>query len=150
MVPKTLRSLTIDNSGHDRFSVNSDPGCLGIPDHLKDLYQRTVKGMSEEQYSQVTNLLVEYQDIFARNADGVSVDLKNVEVVQDWPVPKTKKDPESCLGFTNYHREHVKQYAAVAAPLPELTGGQKEFFWEQRHQEAFENEPDICTQYRMR
>ena len=24
------------------------------------------------------------------NADGVSVDLKNVGVVQDWPVPKTK------------------------------------------------------------
>ena len=33
----TVRSLTIDNSGHDRFSVNSDSCCLWIPDHLKDL-----------------------------------------------------------------------------------------------------------------
>jgi hypothetical protein len=41
--------------------------CLGIPDHLKDINQRTVKGMSEVQCSQETNLLVEYQDIFARN-----------------------------------------------------------------------------------
>ena len=77
----TLRSLTIDNSGHDIFSVNSNSCCLGIPDHLKDLYQRTVKGTSEEQYSQVTNLPVEYQDVFARNADGVSVDPKNVDAV---------------------------------------------------------------------
>ena len=59
----TVRSLTIDNSGEDSFSVNSDSCCLGIPDNLKDLYQRTVKGMSEEQCSQVANLLVEYQDI---------------------------------------------------------------------------------------
>jgi len=57
----TVRFLTIDNSGHDRFSVNSVSCCLGIPDHLKNIYQRTVKGMSEEQCSQ------EYQDIFARN-----------------------------------------------------------------------------------
>jgi hypothetical protein len=63
----TVRFLTIDNSGHDIFSVNSVSCCLGIPDHLKDIYQRNVKGMSEEQCSQETNLLVEYQDIFARN-----------------------------------------------------------------------------------
>ena len=59
------------------------------------------------------------------NADGVAVDTKNVEVAQDWPVLKTKKDLESILGFANYHHGHVKQYAAVAAPLHELTGGRK-------------------------
>ena len=54
------------------------------------------------------------------NADGVSVDPKNVKVVQNWPVPKIKKDLESFIEFTNYQREHVKQYAPL---LHELTGG---------------------------
>ena len=38
---------------------------------------------------------------------------------------KLHRTGQSFLGFTNYHPEYVKQYAAVASPLPELTGGQK-------------------------
>ncbi|VDI20549.1 Hypothetical predicted protein [Mytilus galloprovincialis] len=70
------------------------------------------------------------------NKDGISIDRKNIDTVQKWPVPKSKKELESFLGFANYHREHVSHYAALAAPLHVLTGG-KEFKWESEHQDAF-------------
>ncbi|VDI01255.1 Hypothetical predicted protein [Mytilus galloprovincialis] len=71
------------------------------------------------------------------NKDGISIDRKNIDTgTEKWPVPKSKKELESFLGFANYHREHVSHYAALAAPLHVLTGG-KEFKWESEHQDAF-------------
>ena len=53
-------------------------------------------------------------------------------------------DVKSFLGFTNYYRKFVHQYAQVAKPLHELTSGEnankkkKEVQWQMVHQEAFE------------
>jgi hypothetical protein len=76
----TVRFLTIDSSGHDRFSVNSVSCCLGIPDHLKDINQRTVKGTNTGQTAQsdvdgwITPFLTFVEDVFSllpQNLNGV-------------------------------------------------------------------------------
>ena len=43
--------------------------------------------------------------------EGVSINPENVEKVTKWPVPKSVKDVEKFLGFINYHRVHIKDYA---------------------------------------
>ena len=61
--------------------------------------------------------------------DGLAVDPKKIEAVISWPVPTNKRDVESFLGFVNYHRHHIKDYAKLAAPLYHITGKKVEFEW---------------------
>ena len=77
---------------------------------------------------------------------GLAVDPKKVEAVVSWPVPTCRKEVESFLGFVNYHRNHIKDYAQLAAPLYDITG-KKEFHWDEPQQSAFEalREALVCA-----
>ena len=47
---------------------------------------------------------------------GVETDPK-IQVILDWPGPKTVYDVRSFLGFTNYYRKFMFQYSQIAKPL---------------------------------
>jgi hypothetical protein len=49
--------------------------------------------------------------------DGVSVDPKNIEAMQDWPHPKTLKILCGFWGLTEYYRKFFKNYEKIATPL---------------------------------
>ena len=68
---------------------------------------------------------------------GIAVDPNKIKVVFEWPAPTNKWEVESFLGFANYHRSHIKEYAKLAGPLYELTGPKSPFHWEIIHEEAF-------------
>ena len=53
-----------------------------------------------------------------------------------WPVPESVKDMEKFLGFVNYHREHIEDYARIASILYKLTGSKATFEWYGDYQEA--------------
>ena len=76
---------------------------------------------------------------------GVSVNPENIEKVQNWPIPNSVKEVEQFLGFVNYHREHIKNYAAIAKLLYSLTGPRVKFHWLEKHQEAFDELIQIMT-----
>jgi hypothetical protein len=58
--------------------------------------------------------------------DGVRVDPKNIESMQDCPHPKTLKILRGFLGLTGYYCKFVKNYGKIATPLTETP--KKEFF----------------------
>ena len=68
---------------------------------------------------------------------GVKINPSNVEKVEKWPTPKKVKDVESFLGFANYHRSHIKDYAQITQPLYMLTGPRTKFIWGEIHEVAF-------------
>ena len=70
---------------------------------------------------------------FLINADGVRSDQAKIEVVRGWPIPCSLTDVRAFLGFCNYHRQFIRNYAAIAAPLVELTT----FKWTDSQQQAF-------------
>jgi len=70
---------------------------------------------------------------FVISRDGVSMDPKKIEAVQDWKIPKTVKDVQAFLGFANFYRKFIRNYSKVTTPLSELT--KKEVKW--KPQEAF-------------
>ena len=69
--------------------------------------------------------------------NGVSITPGKVETVLNWPVPSEKKHVEAFLGFVNYHREFIPDFAQIAEPLYALTG-KNDFLWGVPQQEAFE------------
>jgi hypothetical protein len=52
--------------------------------------------------------------------DGVRVDPKNIEAMQDWPHPKTLNIFRGFLSLTGYYRKFVKNYGKIATPLMTL------------------------------
>ena len=45
----------------------------------------------------------------------------NVEKVKDAPRPSTKKQVRSLMGLAGYYRDFIPNFAAIAAPLSDLT-----------------------------
>lgn len=84
--------------------------------------------------------------IVGRN--GISIPPENTEAIQNRKRPVSTFDVESFLGFVNYHRTHIKQFAELAAPLYALTGVKNrkiKFIWNETHQKAFDDLKQCMT-----
>ena len=75
------------------------------------------------------------------SAKGVSVSPSKVDAVRKWHMPNTKKDLVSFLGFANYHRDHVSDFAGITASLYDLTQSTNMPIWEASHTEKHLKEP---------
>ena len=73
------------------------------------------------------------------SAEGVGVDPEKIEKVLQWPSPTCIKELQSFLGFVNYHREHIRNFAERASPLACLTGPKCDFIWAEEQQQSFED-----------
>ena len=61
------------------------------------------------------------------SGEGIKVDPRKVQVVQDWPVPNSVQAVRSFLGLANYFRRFIHAFATIARPLQWLT--RKELKW---------------------
>ena len=83
---------------------------------------------------------------------GITTDPKKIETVLNWPSPKTIMDVRSFMGFTNYYRKYIKDYAKIARPLYELTSGENakkkrhNVEWTDRCQQSFKQLKERCSQ----
>jgi hypothetical protein len=77
--------------------------------------------------------------------DGVKVDPKNIEAMQDWPHPKALKRLHGFLGLTGYYPKFVKNYGKIATPLTALLK-KNSFTWTQAAAQAFQTlKMAMCT-----
>jgi hypothetical protein len=77
--------------------------------------------------------------------DGVRVDLKKIEAMQDWLHPKTLKILHGFLGLTGYYHKFVKNYGKIATPLMALLKN-KSFTWTPAAAQAFQTlKTTMCT-----
>ncbi|KAL0173707.1 hypothetical protein M9458_029675, partial [Cirrhinus mrigala] len=49
--------------------------------------------------------------------EGVAMDDTKVNAVCNWPLPKTLKELQRFLGFSNFYRRFIRNFSTVAAPL---------------------------------
>jgi hypothetical protein len=77
--------------------------------------------------------------------DGVRVDPKKIEVMQDWLHPKTLKRLCGFLGLTGYYCKFVKNYGKIVAPLTALLK-KNSFTWTPTAAQAFQTlKTTMCT-----
>ena len=69
---------------------------------------------------------------------GISVHPNHIDKVKTWPTPKNVNDIEKFLGFVNYHRDFIKDYAEYTTPLLKLTHKGVPFEWTEEHHQSFE------------
>lgn len=54
-------------------------------------------------------------------ADGVKMHSRKLETIANWPRPSSMRDIQSFLGFTNFYRRFIDNYARIVMPLNRLT-----------------------------
>jgi hypothetical protein len=54
--------------------------------------------------------------------NSVHMNPRKTAAIRDWPTPKKKKDLQFFLGFANFYRRFVCNFALIALPLNRLTG----------------------------
>ncbi|GFV27677.1 hypothetical protein TNCV_4169021 [Trichonephila clavipes] len=66
-------------------------------------------------------------------------DPEKTEVINNLPVPKTKKELRSVLGLCNYYREYIPKYSELVYPLTELTKKRvpDSIPWTEKHDSSF-------------
>ena len=68
-----------------------------------------------------------------------------VRAVKEWPAPSNRKELEKFLGFANYLRRFVKEFAEVCIPLHKLLRKDTPFTWSTKAQKAFEELKRVIT-----
>jgi len=52
--------------------------------------------------------------------EGVGMESDRIPTIEDWPTPKSIRDVEVLLEFTNFYRRFLRNYAKVTLPLTAL------------------------------
>jgi hypothetical protein len=57
---------------------------------------------------------------FIINADGIGMESDCISTIEDWPTPKSIRDVQVLLRFTNFYRRFIWKYVKITLPLTEL------------------------------
>jgi hypothetical protein len=74
-----------------------------------------------------------------------AMDPVKVAGVMEWPVPTTKKEVQSFLGFTNFYRRFIQDFSKVARPLFDLTKKDVAWSWGTAEHAAFTTLKQLIT-----
>ena len=73
------------------------------------------------------------------SAEGKKLDPVAVSKIQDWMPPRNKEELQCFIGFANYYRDFIPFHAAKVQPMQELLRKNQRFYWNEKHQEAFDS-----------
>ena len=70
--------------------------------------------------------------------EGIKPNPEKVEIIQNYPIPKTVTQVRRFLGMTQYYRRFQKNYANLAKLLQNLTKNDVSFVWDAACKKSFE------------
>jgi predicted aspartyl protease len=68
---------------------------------------------------------------------GVSMDPEKIAAIQDWQSPTTVRGVRGFLGFANFYRKFIPQFARIVEPLVQLTRKDAKFTWGPEQEDSF-------------
>jgi hypothetical protein len=60
-----------------------------------------------------------------------------VATVRDWTTPANLREVRAFIGFANFYRRFIKDFASIAHPLHDLTKKDTPWQWHSEQQKAF-------------
>lgn len=82
---------------------------------------------------------------FILSTNGMKMQPEKVKAVLDWSKPRTLKELQSFLGFTNFYRRFIKDYAGITKPLTACTKTRKKFELTQDAEQSFNKLKTLFT-----
>ena len=62
--------------------------------------------------------------------DGVTMCERKVQSIKDWKHPRSEKEVQILIGFANFYRRFIKDFAKICKPITEtLKGDPRKFNW---------------------
>ena len=112
-----------------------------LADHIKDV--TTVMEILEKEGLQLRaeKCLFHKKEIeflgFQVNTTGVQIQSKKTEAILNWRIPAKVKEVQQFLGFANFVRKFVKNFAEISQPLTRLVRNNVPFIWDNDCDNAF-------------
>eukprot|EP00253_Pinus_taeda_P011257 PITA_11257 len=72
------------------------------------------------------------------SCQGIKVDPSKIQIIVNFPIPKTQKDVRSFLGYASYYKRFIEHFSKIALPLFKLLARDAPFNWSDSCQQAFE------------
>src|SRR6201994_4573026 len=94
-----------------------------------DLYLKTEKCEFEKQKLEYLGVIIQH--------DSIEMDPIKLKGIKEWPRPQTTKNIRQFLGFCNFYRKFINNYAHIAQPLNKLMRKSTKFEWNEEAQKAF-------------
>lgn len=69
---------------------------------------------------------------------GVKPNSDKIEVIKNWPIPKTEKELKQFLGTIGYYRRFIKDFAKMVKPLTQLLRNDTDFKFTAKETQCFE------------
>lgn len=73
--------------------------------------------------------------------DGLHTDPSKLEIIKNYPTPKSVKNVRSFIGMCSYYRRFIPNFSNIVAPLTKLTGGKRgmkvSFNWNESAEQSF-------------
>ena len=80
---------------------------------------------------------IEYLGVIIKQRE-VTMDPVKVKAVTDWPAPRNLRELRGFLGFANFYRRFIKNFAKLARPLNDLTKKDVRWTWTANQRLAFQ------------
>jgi len=74
---------------------------------------------------------------FILSLEGIQMDTRKVQTIQDWPTPWWVKDVQAFVSFMNFYRWFIKGYSELVLPLTQLTWKNEPWSWTTLCQSSF-------------
>jgi len=120
-----------------------------MDDHKKHVKEVLRRLQENQLYASPTKYIFHQDRIeflgFVLGADGLRIDESKIQTIQEWPTPRRVKDIQSFLGFANFYRCFINNYAEVTSLLTCLTRKNKPWTWTIDCQVAFNNLKEVFT-----
>ncbi|KAL0150390.1 hypothetical protein M9458_054207 [Cirrhinus mrigala] len=89
--------------------------------HVRAVLQRLIQ---HQLYAKEEKCQFHQQSIaflgYVISPEGVAMDDSKVKAVREWPRPKTLKELQRFLGFSNFYHRFIRNFSTVAAPLTSM------------------------------
>ena len=109
--------------------------------HLRDITSVLDVLRSQSLYCKPSKCLFAAKDVkflgHVISGSTISPDKTKIDAVSAWPRPVSVPDLRKFLGFANYFRRFIPEYAHIARPLEQSTGRYAKFDWNEVKEAAF-------------